>query len=338
MESIKEKKRTLNAGAEDTKITALVDPKASQAEKRRLSIPCCQSDSRRKIGNKKKRTEEAGEKDTLRLQVEPFARQMKMRRLNTSRYHRVDVRLGNLVDGKIHGQQCILLLDSGSSGNWMFQSEAEKLGLLTGKEEKVTHKVLMWKGYEKMEIISLKEVEIILEGGARIKTSMDVLPKGVEGHYSMPDMIVLGLQVMHRGSMFQEFSGSGTSTAYIRELSRLHQRPRRFMGHKSLWMDVQKEGRKEPTPVLLDTGAVHFFTSMLLIQKTNSSVMPQRASLHLGDGSFLKMGLKIRPTNEREYTLGVKLLYKYDAVVDYGRSSITFKVDGKYHRVFLRHE
>ena len=81
----------------------------------------------------------------------------------------------------------------------------------------------------------------------------------------------------------------------------------------------------------MDTDATGFYTTKSLTKK-----LPPRASLHLGDGSFLEASLKLQPNNYKFYILGTDLLYNYDAVVDYGCACVTFKVNDKYLRVFVR--
>ena len=292
------------------------------------------SDSSTKRINRRKRTADAVKEDTLELQVMPCATQMKRRRLNASKYHRLDVKEGNLVDCEISGQRSLLLLDSGTCCTCVFYSEAERLGLVIGTEEKMTRLVILWDTYQEMQIIDLEEVVISLEGGVQISVPMTVLPKELEGSYSNPEAITLGLSVLHRGRMFQTFSACGSSSLYIRKpelLLRAYTNHR----HKQFQFYVQEEGSKNALPVLLDTGADDFYTTENLTCHTYSSVVPRRASLHLGDHTFLHTKLALRRTSDLEFTLGCKLFYKYDAVVDYGRALVTFKVDGKYLRVFL---
>ena len=331
------KKSLLNTGAED--ITVL-EPQTIPTKRRRLSLPCCRSatvmtpfGSNKKRLEKRKQPMDDGEEKTLRLSVEPPATQMKRRRINRSKYLHLDVKEGNFVYGEVQGHRCDFLVDSGSTYNTMFLSHAHQLGLITGNEKKVSQKIIMWDGFRIVQIILLEEVVITLEGCMKVKISIQVLPKDMETLYNtFPKMIVLGIEFLKPGHMFQEFSSSGASRLYIRKPKQLEQRPSSNRKFTSIWFKVLRKGSKKPTHVLVDTGAAGFFTTKYLMRRTK--VMPKHASLLLEAGSCLNTTLQIRPTNDRFCILGRNLLYKYDAVVDYGRSLVTFKVGDKDLRIF----
>ena len=278
----------------------------------------------------KRATEHQGE--ALRLDVVPFATRVKRGTQTTSNYHHVHVMEDNLVYGQTQDKKCLFLVDSGATINTTFFSHAEKLGLITGNEKKETQKVLLWNGYKNLDIIWLEEVVITL-GGCVMRIPIKVLPKEVEEFYRNTKFIILGMQFLKPVRAFQEFSASGASTLYIRKPERLEQRPKRDRVYSSIWLKAVREGSEKSTRILVDTGAPGFFTTEALRKKQDGVVSPQRASLHLGDGSFMETSLELRPTNDKFYILGCSLLYKYDAIVDYGDGSVTFKVSDKYIRI-----
>ena len=334
------KKIILETGAEDTMV--LMEHQVTLAKRRRLSVSCCrsvtdvtESGSSTKKCNKRKRIMDAVEDQTLGLQVVPNATQMKRHRLNASMYHRLDVKKGNILDAEILGQQCQLVIDSGTCCTSMFFSQANKLGLLTGNEKKMRVMTLLWDAFKEVDIIYLKDVAITMQGDVQMRTPMTVFPKEMEQGYACSEEIIIGLSLLHRGSMFQTFNDCGSSSLYVRKFELLKQRPNTHSIHKQLEFYVRREGRNNIIPVLLDTGAPDFYTTAHLMWETGCSVMPRRTSLHLGDGSFLETGLEVRPTSDMEYTLGCKLFYKYNAVLDYGRALVTFIVGGKYLRIYF---
>ena len=256
---------------------------------------------------------------------------MKHSKVRAAKYKQVDVKEGNLVHGEVQGKKCVFLIDSGTTFNFMYFTHAKKLGLITGKEKTVTQTTQMWGGPEKLNIIVLEDVVITL-GGCEMRIPIEVFPRKLEIVYALPEKIILGQQFLSPGLMFQEFHASGASTLYIRAPHRLQQ-PQSTAGKYSLiWLKAKRRFRKA-TPVVVDTGATGFYTTRTLTKKP-----PPRASLHLGSGSFMEASLELQPSNYKFYILGTELLYKYDAIVDYGYAFVTFKVGNKYLRVLHEQE
>lgn len=122
----------------------------------------------------KKRQLEVDEEETLMLRVESKIVPKKKKRL--SKYRRLRVMEGSLVKGYLQGQQCYIMLDSGSNFTTMSFSWAKSLGLITGHEVKVKVNIDLWDGIQEVEVIKLREVMITLEGGVEISTPIEVLP------------------------------------------------------------------------------------------------------------------------------------------------------------------
>ena len=331
------RKITMNNGAEEPMVA--MEPQATTAKRRRLSVPCCssvmamtRSGSSTNRYNKRKSAD-----DTLMLHALPYATQINKRTRSFSKFLHLEVKQGNYVHGEILGQRCIFLVDSGATSNYMYLSQAKKLGLVTGNEKKVTQTFFTWHGRKELQNILLEGVGITLEGFMTMRIPMKVLPKKLEKLYATPENIVLGQQFLQPGCVFQEFSASGTSKLYIRQPKRLQQPPRRFRKYQTMWMEVLRNGCK-PTPVLLDTGAPDFHTTKSLMKDTDCSAVPQQVKLYLRDGNFLTTKLRVRKANDEFFILGLSLLHKYEAIVDYSRAFITFKVGGKKFRVFRRNE
>ena len=265
----------------------------------------------------------------------PHAKKMERRLLYREKYHRIDLMEGNLADGEIEGQQCVFLIDSGTTNNIIFVSHAERLGLLTGNERKQNICINFWKGTRSQQVISLEQVEVTLGGCWKIKIPFLVLPKEMEKRYRK-DMVIIGFPVLRRGRMFQAYwSATGASKLYIRQLQRLQQSTR-FRQSAQLGFYVLREGIRLPTMVVVDTGATNFYITKGLIRESKRSVVPRHVSLNLGDDVFMESRMQVRPSYTKFFTLGRHLLYKYDAILDYGNTSVTFKVGGKYQRIFLR--
>lgn len=210
------------------------------------------------------------------------------------------------MQGYVHGQPCPVQFDSGSSRNCMFFSMAERLGLLTGKEKKVTEQFDLWLGTRKLEVIKLQEVVITLEGGLEVRTPMDVLPKDLEEYYD--DDIMLDSHQLCRGGVVQTFSASGSSI-YIRHPERLRKRSRRSQRKRVHKFWVGREGSEYPMSVLLDTGADTFCVSEYCLQEmmkeSGSSEAPRRVSLNLGDGNCLEAEqLEVNAINCLDFVMG----------------------------------
>ena len=173
-----------------------------------------QSDFRMKVSKK------VSKKSTLRLVVESEAVPKKRRGLH--RFPRLEVR-DKKVQGFVHGQRCSIVFDSGSEESWMHLSEAERLGLITGTEEKVTKELSLWNGQQEVEVIQLPEVVFTLEGGVTVRTPMVVFPRALEELYDPRD-IVLDISSLRRGGVVQTFNRKGAAL-FVRHPERLREPP-----------------------------------------------------------------------------------------------------------------
>lgn len=206
---------------------------------------------------KKKKMLQGTERDTLRLFVKSMAVPKQRRRLY--KYPRIEVQNRNIVYGYINGQQCCFILDSGSEGSFMCLSQAERLGLITGDEVKVTMRADLWNGVQELEIMKVEDVVITLEGGVKVRTRIEVFPREFENRYD-PNIVVLDVTELCRGAVVQTFNHRGSSI-FIRRPKRLRQSLQQSQCWKTQRFCVQREGSGKPMTVLLDTGAVSFFVS-----------------------------------------------------------------------------
>lgn len=282
---------------------------------------------------------------TLRLVVEPLATPVRRRRLG--RHVCLDVGRRNRVFGSVNGRRCTVQLDSGSNTSFVFFSLAKVLRLLTGTERTETQVYHLWVGTLQVEVILLDEVLVILEGQVAVSTPLRVLPRSLEKYYD-PDDLVLGVHVLRRCCAVQTFGRDG-SRLHVRRPECLETRQRRRRSEKkprpgaqvfSFWArGMQRDARL--MEVLLDTGAEGFFVS----RNTGKEIMerwprpaapPRGISLDLGgDGCLDAAPLEVIPLQEVDFVMGDALLYRYEAVLDYGRHFLDLTVRGKHFRVNL---
>lgn len=253
---------------------------------------------------------------------------------------RLKVRKGNRVWGMMNGKRCSLHLDSGTSKTFMFFSLAKKLGLVIGGETD-TETYHLWMGTRQVEFITLKNVLITLEGGVNVLTPVRVLSEVLEMYYD-PDEVVLDVHLLSRGSMVQTFSNRG-SNLYIREPSRLLRNTKmkeqvdQVPSFLVRWANAEDAS---PMFVVLDTGAENFYVSKyalsVLTDEANETKVPERVSLDLGGGYCLETDkVEFIAQEVVDLVMGVHLLHKYNAVVDYGGHSITFTVRDKHFKFKL---
>lgn len=255
---------------------------------------------------------------------------------------RLDVGEGNKVQGFVRGRPCTLQLDSGSSMSFIFQSQAEELGLLTGAEEKVTANLSLWEGTDQVDLINLKEVLVFLHGGLEIETDFLVLPKALEESYDDPEVLILDVNLFRRGGLVQTFSeGSAAraSSLYIRQPQQLRQRGRdRQEMEQVLTFSVRRQDQGPDLTVLIDTGSDGFYVSEKYLEtiEADAARVPDRVSIELGGGRHLEgEEVEIAPQDFVDFVMGERLLYKYNAVVDYSSMTVTFTVDGEHLRLNL---
>ena len=256
-----------------------------------------------------------------------------------SRSIRLAVREGNRVRGLVNGRWCSLILDSGSNKTCMFSSLAKKLGLVHGQKTDIeTYR--LWMGDQEVEFITLKNVTITLEGGVSVLTSIRVLSEALEIHYNTED-VVLDVHLLRRGAMVQTFNKSGSSL-FICEPGRLHRNTTVKDHDKVLYFRVQRTNTEAASPlsIMLDTGAENLYVSRSVLDAfpdlMNEHRMPQQVTLDLGDNHCLETDqVEFIGQEAVDLVMGVHLLHKYNAVVDYGNLFVTFTVRGKHFKVKL---
>lgn len=171
----------------------------------------------------KKRKSEAGEDEILTQLVESNDVSKKIMKL--SKYQHLEVMARNLLKDYVQGQQCSVLLVSGSKrSTWMFFSLAERLGLVTSDEE-VTVVTDLWLRIQKAEGIKLRKFVMTLEGGLQVRTTMYVFLKYLKKDYDHDD-VVLHMNQLYRGGVVHTVSDCGSSI-YVRHPECLRHRLRR---------------------------------------------------------------------------------------------------------------
>lgn len=123
----------------------------------------------------------------------------------------LDVGPSSKMFGSVYGRRCTIVLDSDCSENFIFISQVEEVGLLTGEEGSETINVHMHIG-KKMKVTLLDEVVVTLGGQVEVRSPFSVLSKSLEGHCRYEE-VLLGLPVLRRGSAMQT-SGKGRSRLY----------------------------------------------------------------------------------------------------------------------------
>ncbi|MPD00690.1 hypothetical protein E2C01_096181 [Portunus trituberculatus] len=92
--------------------------------------------------------------------------------------------------------------------------------------------------------------------------------------------------------------------------------------------------------VILDTGAENLYISKhalnVLTNERNESKIPKRISIDLGDNHCLETEyVELIEQEVVDLVMGVHLLHKYNAIVDYGNQSVTFVVRDKRFKIKL---
>ncbi|MPC42779.1 hypothetical protein E2C01_036410 [Portunus trituberculatus] len=189
--------------------------------------------NRRKSGDrkdqKKKRIKKDGE-DVLRLKLK--AERITKEERNVSSYCCVDMEKRNLVGATVLCKPCLDLLDSGTSIGPMVLSLGQSLGLVTGSEETVKHRLSTWLGLLELDVIKLDEVVVVLKGGVVANTPLVVFPPEMENHCGS-ERIVYSVSRMQEADMHQEFHVDDSSRLFLRHPERI----------------------EDPLMVLVDTGA-----------------------------------------------------------------------------------
>lgn len=98
---------------------------------------------------------------------------------------------------------------------------------------------------------------------------------------------------------------------------------------------MRRKSSDKAMTVLLDTGAPGFFVSESRLQELTKEMgwEPRYVSLVLGDRSRLLAKLETMPGDSTDFLMGVDLLHKYEALVNYSGHSVTFRRGGMSVRV-----
>ncbi|MPC37879.1 hypothetical protein E2C01_031374 [Portunus trituberculatus] len=154
------------------------------------------------------------------------------------------------------GKPCRVLLNTGALITVLVMSLAQRLGLVTCREETVKQRELLgylvtWFGWLDMDVIKLDELVVVLKGGVVINTPGIVFPLEVE-HIFGNELIVLSINRLQEVEMYQEFYLDGSSHLFMRQPKSLKQ-----TGHegKTFYFEAKTSGIENPLTVLVDTGA-----------------------------------------------------------------------------------
>lgn len=252
------------------------------------------------------------------------------------------------LSGTVNGKRCTVTVDSGSTDSFIF-SLAKKLGLLSGKERSETVTVYLWYAKKTVRLRLLDDVTIILEGKVTVRTPLSVMPKTTEKYYvPFHERLVLGVPELCRGRVVQTFS-EGRSSLYIRcpEALATKCKERSFSqirDHICSFFVRWLPDKKRLMEVVVDTGVPGFYVN----QRTNKNIILhlekqamtrvspfRRVSLDLGGGKCLEAEpLEATPHDHAEdFFMGRALLHKYEALLNYSRGSVSFRVGNRRLRV-----
>ncbi|MPC51562.1 hypothetical protein E2C01_045410 [Portunus trituberculatus] len=312
----------------------------SQAKKRktepkkRWGLKCCQRILRRL----RKRIKKDGE-DVLRLKLK--AERVSKEERSVSTYCCVDMEKGNLVGATVLGKPCLVLLDSGASIGAMVLSLSQRLGLVTGGEETVKHRLSTWLGLLELDVIKLDEVVVVLKGGVVVNTPLLVFPPEMENHYGS-EHIVLSMSRLQEADMHQEFHVDGTSCLFLRHPERLLRRYETGRKGKVFTITARTPSIEDPFTVLVDTGAdVPFCITKTGLDKVRSrtnqwTLPPGRVRLQFDDNTDTLRRIELNNVRAFfHFAIGRQLLYQLQAVIDYVDLSITFTINKKQFRLHL---
>lgn len=273
----------------------------------------------------------------LVLQVTPEAVQVKKPHL--ARYSIIQVDSDNCVWATVNGRPCIVCLDSGSTMPVLFMPLARALGLVRGGEATETMGFDMWTGNVTVEVVTLREVVVVLAGGVEVHTPAVVFPEA-EGDCN--DMFVLDVKTMRRGHMIQAFRPGGSSLAIHRPDLLRRAVPLQEHDARAFTFRVQQEGSAAPLVVLLDTGSKNFAISQEWARRNSPG----------GDGGDVRhVALRLAPgcclhaewpgrldSSSQAFVLGLTPLQRHHAVLDYRRQALSFRCGARRLQVQLAYE
>uniref|UniRef100_A0A0P4WDF7 Peptidase A2 domain-containing protein n=1 Tax=Scylla olivacea TaxID=85551 RepID=A0A0P4WDF7_SCYOL len=282
----------------------------------------------------KRKRDDTSESTSLHLQVVPEARKLKRRRLGP--YPTVALDSDGTVMATVNGHECRVLPDSGTTTSVLFLPLARRLGLVTGREEKHLMKFDTWHGLQTMEVVVLEDVAVLLEGGVEVHSPARVFPESFGEGYDM-DLFVLDVNLLRRGRVVQRFHQGG-STLTFRRPRRLRTVPKQ-RPMKVFTFQVREEGGKEHFQVLLDTGCENFSISEEWKAKHRGGVAKvQDVYLNLRQGCDLHAsGPSTLMSAAQDMVMGCRPLQQYEAGIDYGRQTVSFRFGAKTVKVKLQH-
>lgn len=276
----------------------------------------------------------------LRLVLQPPAVPVRRRR-RRGPHPRLTVDEQNRVRGSVNGRACLVQLDSGAEVTVVFWSTARRLGLVRGGERGAWQDVVLWTGRQALQVVQLDSVTIQLGGGVRVVTPATVFPAWLEQQYSA-EALVLDAHQLRRGGMVQLFRHGGSDLLVCRpqRLRRQVRKTRRSVRPDVLQVRPAGGGRDgcAPWTVLLDTGARGIHVSGESRQRLQEGwpgrPLPRRVELDLGGGlCLLARPLRVVPSNDYDFILGVTALCANGAILDHGRHTLDLRAGPGWWRV-----
>uniref|UniRef100_A0A0P4WDZ8 Peptidase A2 domain-containing protein n=1 Tax=Scylla olivacea TaxID=85551 RepID=A0A0P4WDZ8_SCYOL len=237
----------------------------------------------------------------------------------------IPVHSGNKVRCSVAGQEVWVTLDSGISDTVLYQSLASKLGFFKGDEstEKVTVTSVM--GTEKIEVVKVKRLMLILEGGHQVCDRALILPDRM-ARFHDPFTIVLGSHVLQRAGMVQTFHHNG-STLFVCSPRRVLEPSRRGRRKGVVTFGVLPSGVwGSIMTMVVSTGMYSLYFSSRMRKKLRRKLVTESGpsvTLCIGGNHFLRgIAVKAVPYTNVDFILGRRLLREHQATMSYKDSKI----------------
>ncbi|MPC29489.1 hypothetical protein E2C01_022726 [Portunus trituberculatus] len=313
--------------------------KESQAKKRKTEpkkkrrLECCQ-----RILHRLRKRVKKDSKDVLRLMLK--AERVSKDEKSVSSYCCVHMEKEYIVGATVLGKPCLVLLDSGASISVMVLSVAQRLGLVTGREKTVKHRVFTWLGLLELDVVRLEEVVVVLKGGVVVNTPMVVFPQQMEKLYSYK--FIMSMSRLQEAEMYQKFCLDGSCRLFLRHPKRLMRRYEKGRRGKVFILTARTPGIEDPLTVLVNTGVDLTFCitktglDMVCSRTHQWTLPPGRVRLQIDGSTKTLRRIKFsNMTASFHSAVGRRLLHQWKALIDYVESTITFKINKEKFRLHL---
>ncbi|MPC22405.1 hypothetical protein E2C01_015419 [Portunus trituberculatus] len=232
----------------------------------------------------------------------------------------IPVHSGNKVRCSVAGQEVWVTLDSGISDTVLYRSLASRLGFLKGDESTVKVTVTSVMGTKKIEVVKMKRLELILEGGHQVCDRALILPDKM-AHFHDHSTIVLGSHLLQRGGMVQTFHRNG-STLFVCSPLRVLKPSRRGRLKGVMTFGVLPSGVwGSIMTVVVSTGMYSLYFSKRMRKKLRRKLVTESGpcvTLCIGGKHFLRgIPVKAVPHTEVDFILGRRLLREHQATMSY---------------------